>query len=256
LRHWEDRFHTITLEDRNLPLIAHKRVLRARNDTCRMELEDAFEKTAQVRGEILEVLLTREADRAMFKMVYPFSPALIQALIAVSGALQRERTALKIMLQLLVNGRDTLRLGDVIPLGDLWDVVAHGDEAFTDVMRLNFENAKRLYQQKLRPMLEESIGIDLDVDRERAKTDRELAAKVQRFENDDRLIKSLLLCALVHGVEALQNMTCLKLAALNHGTVRSPIPNREHQFVAQKLRTWAGTVGEIRVGEEPTNPTV
>ena len=33
---------------------------------------------------------------------------------------------------------------DVIPLGDLWDVVAHGDEAFTDVMRVNFQNAKYL----------------------------------------------------------------------------------------------------------------
>jgi hypothetical protein len=256
LSHWEGRFHTVTLEDRNLPVIAQKRVLRPKNDACRAELDAAFEKTAQVRGEIMEVLLTREADRAMFKMVYPFSPALIQALVAVSSALQRERTALKIMLQLLVTRRDTLRLGDVIPLGDLWDVVAHGDEAFTDVMRLNFENAKRLYQQKLRPMLEQGIGIDLDVDRERAKTDREVAAKVQRFDNDDRLVKSLLLCALVHGVETLKNMTCMKLAALNHGTVRSPIPNREHQFVAQKLRTWAGTVGEIRVGEEPTNPTV
>ncbi len=256
LSHWEGRFHTVTLEDRNLPLIAQKRVLKPKNDAGRAELEDAFEKTATVRAEIMEVLLTREGDRAMFKMVYPFSPALIQALVAVSSALQRERTALKLMLQMLVNRRDTLRLGDVIPLGDLWDVVAHGDEAFTDVMRVNFENAKRLYQQKLRPMLEESIGIDLDVDQERAKTDQEIAAKVQRFENDDRLIKSLLLCALVHGVETLKNMTCMKLAALNHGTVRSPIPNREHQFVAQKLRTWAGTVGEIRVGEEPTNPTV
>ena len=71
----------------------------------------------------------------VFKLVYPFSPALIQTLVAVSSALQRERTALKIMLELLVKRRDTLRLGDVIPLGDLWDVVAHGDEAFTDVMR-------------------------------------------------------------------------------------------------------------------------
>ena len=71
--------------------------------------------------------------------------------MAVSSALQRERTALKIMLQLLVNRRDTLRLGDVIPLGDLWDVVAHGDEAFTDVMRVNFQNAKNLYQNKLLP---------------------------------------------------------------------------------------------------------
>ena len=116
--------------------------------------------------EIMEILLTREADRAMFKMVYPFSPALIQALVAVSSALQRERTALKIMLQLLVNRRDTLRLGDVIPLGDLWDVVAHGDEAFTDVMRVNFENAKKLYQNKLLPMLEQQHEIDLEVDRE------------------------------------------------------------------------------------------
>jgi hypothetical protein len=256
LSHWEGRFHTITLEDRNLPVIAQKRVLKPKNDTCRAELEEAFEKTAQVRGEIMEILLTREADRAMFKMVYPFSPALIQALVAVSSALQRERTALKIMLQLLVNGRDTLRLGDVIPLGDLWDVVAHGDEAFTDVMRVNFENAKQLYQNKLRPMLEQQHEIDLEVDKERAKSNTEIAEKLQRFENDDRLVKSLLLSALVHGVESLKNMTCMRLAALNHGTIRSRIPGREHQVVAQKLRTWAGMVGEIRISEEPTNPTV
>ncbi len=256
LSHWEGRFHTITLEDRNLPVIAQKRVLQPKNDACRAELEEAFEKTAQVRQEILEILLTREADRAMFKLVYPFSPALIQALVAVSSALQRERTALKIMLQLLVNRRDTLRLGDVIPLGDLWDVVAHGDEAFTDVMRVNFENAKKLYQNKLRPMLEQQHQLDLEVDRERAAESDEIAARLKLFENDDRLVKSLLLSALVHGVEALKNMTCMRLAALNHGSIRSRIPGREHQVVAQKLRTWAGMVGEIRVGEEPTNPTV
>lgn len=256
LSHWEGRFHTITLEDRNLPVIAQKRVLKPKNDACRAELEEAFEKTTQVRSEIIEVLLTREADRSMFKMVYPFSPALIQALVAVSSALQRERTALKIMLQLLVNRRETLRLGDVIPLGDLWDVVAHGDEAFTDVMRVNFENAKRLYQNKLLPLLEQQHEVDLEVDKERAKTNSEIAEKLQRFENDDRLIKSLLLCALVHGVETLKNMTCVRLAALNHGTIRSRIPGREHQVVADKLRRWAGIVGEIRIGEEATNPTV
>ncbi|RLS69396.1 MAG: hypothetical protein DWI01_08430, partial [Planctomycetota bacterium] len=256
LSHWEGRFHTITLEDRNLPVIAQKRVLKAKNGACRAEIDQSFDKTAQVRAEIMEVMLTREADRSMFKMVYPFSPALIQALVAVSSALQRERTALKIMLQLLVNRRDTLRLGDVIPLGDLWDVVAHGDEAFTDIMRVNFENAKKLYQNKLLPLLEQQHEIDLEVDRERAGTNPEVAEKLQRFENDDRLVKSLLLCALVHGVETLKNMTCLKLAALNHGTVRSRIPNREHQVVADKMRRWAGIVGEIRVGEEVTNPTV
>ena len=257
LAHWEGRFHTITLEDRNLPVIAQKRVLRPKNDAARAELDEAFEKTAQVRAEIMEVLLTRESDRAMFKMVYPFSPAMIQALVAVSSALQRERTALKIMLQLLVHRRDTLRLGDVIPLGDLWDVVAHGDEAFTDVMRVNFDNAKKLYQNKLLPMLEQQHQIDLEVDRDRAKSMPEVAEKLQRFENDDRLVKSLLLCALVHGVEALNNMTCMRLAALNHGTIRSRIPGREHQVVAQKLGTWVSmSGGAIRLSDDPINPTV
>lgn len=256
LSHWEGRFHTITLEDRNLPVIAQKRVLRPRNDACRAELEQAFEQTARVRQEIMEVLLTREADRAMFKMVYPFSPALIQALVAVSSALQRERTALKIMLQLLVNRRDTLRLGDVIPLGDLWDVVAHGDEAFTDVMRVRFENAKKLYQNRLRPMLEQQHEIDYEVDKQRATGNEEIQGRLSRFENDDRIIKSLLLSSLVQGVDALKNMTCTRLAALNHGTIRSRIPGREHQVVAQKLRTWAGICGELRVEGDPANPTV
>jgi len=256
LSHWEGRFHTITLEDRNLPVIAQKRVLKPKDDACRAELEQAFEETAKIRQEIMEVLLTREHDRGMFKQVYPFSPALIQALVAVSSALQRERTALKIMLQLLVNRRDTLRLGDVIPLGDLWDVVAHGDEAFTDVMRVRFENAKKLYQNKLRPMLEQQHEIDLEVDQERAKTDEEIAGRLARFENDDRLVKSLLLSSLVQGVDTLKNMTCTRLAALNHGTIRSRIPGREHQVVAQKLRTWSGICGEIRVEGDPANPTV
>ncbi|MEW4454504.1 DUF6079 family protein [Bremerella sp. JC817] len=256
LSHWEGRFHTITLEDRNLPVIAQKRVLKPKNDACRAELEQAFEQTAKVRQEIMEVLLTREADRAMFKQVYPFSPALIQALVAVSSALQRERTALKIMLQLLVNRRDTLRLGDVIPLGDLWDVVAHGDEAFTDVMRVRFENAKKLYQNRLRPMLEQQHEIDYEVDKQRAKDNEEIEGRLSRFENDDRLIKSLLLSSLVQGVDTLKNMTCTRLAALNHGTIRSRIPGREHQVVAQKLRTWAGICGELRVEGDPANPTV
>ena len=70
----------------------------------------------------------------MFRKVYPFSPALVQTLIAVSSVLQRERTALKVMMQLLVDQRDTLQLGEIVPVGDLFDVIAHGDEAFSQDM--------------------------------------------------------------------------------------------------------------------------
>ena len=253
LSHWEGRFHQITLEDRNLPVIAERRVLKPKSEAARAELDRAFEQTAEIRREVLKELMTREADRAMFRQVYPFSPVLIQALVAVSSTLQRERTALKIMLQLLVNRRDTLRLGEVIPLGDLWDVVAHGDEAFSDVMRVRFENAKKLYAEKLRPMLVQQHDVDPEADRDGG---GETAAKLRQFDGDDRLVKSLLLSSLVQGVEALRNMTPEKLAALNHGSIRSRIPGREPQIVLSKLRNWAGLCGELRVDGDGPRPTV
>ena len=40
------------------------------------------------------------------------------------------------------------------------------------------------------------------------------------------------------------------------GTVKSRIPNGEVRTVADKLRAWAGQVGEIRLGAAPLNPTV
>ena len=115
LKHWEGRFHTITLEDRNPPAIAEKRVLKSKSPAGRAELDEAFEQTAQIRQAVMTSLLTRADDRAMFRILYPFSPALVQALVAVSSGLQRERTALKIMLQLLVDQRDTLTVGDIPP---------------------------------------------------------------------------------------------------------------------------------------------
>jgi hypothetical protein len=102
LHWWEARFDTITLEDRNLPVIVEKRLLRPKSAEAARQLQEAFEKTARVREEVLNTLLTRTGDRDMFRQVYPFSPALVQTLIAISSLLQRERTALKLMLQLLV----------------------------------------------------------------------------------------------------------------------------------------------------------
>lgn len=60
------------------------------------------------------VLLGSEADLELFRTVYPFSPTLVRALIDVAEALQRERTALKVMLQLLVDRRDVLQVGEII----------------------------------------------------------------------------------------------------------------------------------------------
>lgn len=251
LRHWEARFHKITLEDRNLPAIAQKRVLRPVSEAARQQLAAAFEETLNLRRDVLDALLTSEADRALFSQVYPFSPALVQTLIAVSAALQRERTALKLMLQLLVDRREDLELGQLIPVGDLWDAIAEGDEPFSDAMRVHFDNAKRLYAQRLLPMLEARNGVTW----ESIRLGQAEAGKAAVLRNEARLLKTLLLAALVPEVESLKALTAQRLAALNHGSFRSIIPGQEAQLVLRKLRDWAGEIGEIKVGEDQ-NPVI
>jgi len=251
LKHWEARFHRITLEDRNLPAIAEKRVLRPIDEAARQTLQATFDDTVRMRKDVLDTLLTSTADRDMFRKVYPFTPALVQTLIAVSAALQRERTALKLMLQLLVDRRADLELGQLIPVGDLYDAISEGDEPFSEGMRMHFENAKRLYTQRLLPMLERQHGVTWDA----IKQGQADATAAKNLRNDARLLKTLLLGALVPEVESLKGLTAQRLAALNHGTFRSPIPGRESQDVLRKCRDWAGEIGEIKITDEQ-NPVI
>ncbi len=252
LKHWDGRFHTITLEDRNLPVIAERRLLRPIDESAKVQIDQAFAQTEKMREETFTLLLTSQGDREMFRRLYPFSPALVQALVALSSALQRERTALKVMLMLLVDQRDTLKLGNVIPVGDLYDVIGTEAEPFSEQMRLHFDNAKILFERKLTPLLEAEHKVTFASLDELPPTD----PARQAFNNDIRLLKTLLLAALVPEIESFKQLTATKLAALNHGTIRSPIPGLEAQTVLLKCRKWAGQVGEIKFSEDPVNPTI
>lgn len=137
-------------------------------------------------------------------------------------------------------------------MGDLFDVIAEGDEPFTQAMRINFDNAKKLYRQKLLPVLEGEQGVTAQDVRD-GKVEASLA---QRFRNDDRLLKTLILSALAPEVEALHALTPARLAALNHGTVRSPIPGQEGAIVLQRCRNWAAQVGEIKISADGPSPTI
>jgi hypothetical protein len=253
LRWWEARFDTITLEDRNLPEIAARRVLRPKSEAARQEIDQAWRATEKIREEVFRVLLTKKAKRNDFRLIYPFSPALMETLVAVSSALQRERTALKVMLMLLVSQRETLELGQIVPVGDLWDVISQGDEPFTEAMRLHFENAKRLYFRKLLPMLESNHQVSEEEVAKLPAAD----AKARAFRADARLLKTLLLAALVPEVEVLKDLTAARLTALNHGTFRAPLPGREAQQVLSRCRDWtANGIGEIKIGDHVTDPTI
>ncbi len=250
LRHSEGRFDTITLEDRNLPLIAERRLLKPKSEAARQQLDDAFEQVRRQleQREERDTLLTDTSDLEAFRRLYPFSPALVDALVALSGAMQRERTALKVMLQLLVEGRDHLELGQLIPLGDLFDAVNAGDEPLTEVMRSQFAQARRLWGARFQPMLLRDHGLS-----------EETAMGLppaHGYVTDGRLVKTLLIAALVPEVGPLRGLTVSRLTALNSGIVRSFVPGAERQQVLDRLRRWQGEVGELRLGEDEQDPTV
>jgi hypothetical protein len=255
------RFDVITLEDRNLPEIARKRLLKPIDDQAGAAINKAFETTTKVRPEVWDTLLGADtgsgADMDAFRKTYPFSPAFISTLVHVSSALQRSRTALKLMRQLLVDRRDDLRLGQLVPLGDLYDVITRGgDQPFTEKLKAEFETAQKLYEGKLRPYLLDRYNVtDDDIERARHGGDlpTDVAGRLRAFTGDDRLIKTLLLAALAPSVPALNNLTARKLSALNHGSITSPIPGGEASQVTRKLTDWAGQFGEIKVidGDDP-----
>jgi hypothetical protein len=247
LSYWEGRFDTITLEDRNLNAIAERRVLRPRSQAAKSSIDTAF-KSLRAREDVLRVLLGETASVEDFRAVYPFSPAFIEVLVAASSALQRERTAIRVMVQLLSERRDELEVGDLVPVGDLFDVLASGDQPFSEEMKREFEFAKRLYARRLRPQLLTMHKLAADTSEP-----GELPAV---FYADDRLLKTLLLAALIPDAEPFRALTVSRLVALNHGTIASPVAGQERAMALARLRTLGGAVGELRFGDDGHDPSV
>ncbi|MEU5095771.1 hypothetical protein [Streptomyces sp. NPDC020996] len=207
LEYLNERFDTVDLEDRNLPEIIKERVLKPLPGKEAV-LENAFAGIDRSNQQVKDILLdgggATQADWADFRAVYPLSPALLNVLVALSGALQRERTGLKLVQQLLQHNAGAA-VGRLIPLGDLWDVLVDGTRAaFTDKLKRESEAAVK-FHAKARAHLLDKYGSDTHTD----------------FQADDRFVKTLLLAALAPDVPALRRLTGARLAALNHGSVRS-----------------------------------
>ncbi len=250
LKYWDGRFDLIKLADSNLPAIVSARLLRPKDEAAKAALDAAFGQAERSRPEVWEALLDAQGgagSRAEFRATYPFSPAYLHAMVDVSSALQRERTALKLMQQLLVDYRDVLPVGQLIPLGSIYDALARGgDRPFSDKLRDEFEQAKRFYQRVREHLL-----------RRHALTEEQAAHLPSRhaFRAADLVVKTLLLAALVPNVPALRALTANRLAALNHGSIAAIIPGQDQKMVARTLRELAGEFGEIRVSEAD-NPAV
>ncbi|WOX21224.1 PglY protein [Streptomyces solicathayae] len=227
------RFDVVSLEDRNLPEIIKERILKPKDEAARAALDGAFgaveSTSSQVRDVLLDAHGATQADWSDFRAVYPLSPALLNVLVALSGALQRERTGLKLLQEMLRRRRADFKLGELIPLGDLWDVLSDGTgEAFTDRLK-NEAEAAHTFHNKVRAHLLEKYGSEEN----------------EKFIADDRFIKTLLLAALAPDVPALKRLTGGRIAALNHGSIRSRTV-APGSLVVTRLRELQAEFGEIR----------
>ncbi|WP_027930282.1 hypothetical protein [Amycolatopsis thermoflava] len=233
-----ERFDIVSLEDRNLPAIIKERVLKPKTPEAGAVLENAFTAIESTNSTVRDVLLDANgatgADWKDFRDVYPLSPALLNVLVALSGALQRERTGLKLLQEMLYRRRADMKLGELIPLGDLWDVLGDGTgDAFTDRLREESETAHR-FHARVRAYLLEKYGSESD----------------PRFVADDRFVKTLLLASLAPNVPALARLTGTRLAALNHGSIRSRTV-APGAMVVSRMRELAAEFGELRAeGDE------
>jgi hypothetical protein len=111
-----------------------------------------------------------------------------------------------------------------------------------------FKSARALYDDKLRPLLLREHAL--------AESDVTALPLGHAFPADDRLVKTLILSAVAPEVPALKELTAARLAALNHGSIVSPLPGQEASVVLSKVRRWQGDVPEIHVSSDNRNPVI
>jgi hypothetical protein len=256
---FKDRFERVELGDNNLPDIVSERILRAKNDAARKTLDDAFKALQAKAGSSWTTLLGSE-DAAAFRKVYPFSPAVVETLVALSNSLQRNRTAIRLLMELLVEYIPDLTVGEVVPVGDLFDVLAGGDDTTDGIMRAHFEQSRQLYAYKLLPMIQETHGTTTAARCQRLRPEHRASLGCSgcaeaACRSDNRLVKTLLLAALAPAVRTLKGLTVGRLVQLNHGTLRAMIPGTEAMTAASRLRHYASTLGQLHVGTQ-ADPSV
>jgi hypothetical protein len=260
LKYWDSRFETITLEDKDLPRIIEKRVLRPKNDAARATLDQAFADFKSKYQKDFRELFGDQGDVEDFRRVYPFSPALVEGMVALSSTLQRDRTALRELTNLLVRYLPDFEFGNVVPVGDLFDVVVHGQVSDLASIQQVYEQARRVYENDLLPHIRKKNNTDSP---ERCQIKRDgfdktlgcagCAEKACRTQT--RIAKTVLLQGIAPNAPALKNLTASRIVALNSGTLKSKVPNQEASIAAGFLREWAALSAAIQV-QGDNNPVV
>jgi hypothetical protein len=167
LDHHAKRFEVTKLQDVELRHIVRGRVLRPHDAAA---VKAAVDSLAETHQKVLPALLAG-GDIDYLRDVYPFHPALIEMLVDVTSLMQRERSALRLLYELLVLHYPNLPLGEFLPVGSAFAAIfpESGVEASKKVELM--QDIHHQYYARLAPamirMAEES-GAEFSDERRRA----------------------------------------------------------------------------------------
>jgi len=167
LDHHAKRFEITRLQDVELRHIVKGRVLRPKDAAA---VERSFSGLTERHRKALPALLGG-MDLDYLRDVYPFHPALIEMLVDVTSLMQRERSALRLLYELLVLHYPDLPLGELMPVGSAFAAIfpESGVDASKKVETM--QDIHHQYYTRLKPTIErmaEDPESGLDADRRRA----------------------------------------------------------------------------------------
>ncbi|MBL8614386.1 MAG: hypothetical protein JNM72_02140 [Deltaproteobacteria bacterium] len=254
LGHHKARFSTVELSERNLRAIIPVKVARPRDALAAAQIKDAFELFWRKAKGAMPTLTAGDATREECEQVYPFTPALIQVLVALSDRLQRDRTAVRILTELLVEHEPDLLLGEVVPVGDIFDLVISGEDAVDGESTQAFARARSLFMHELMPAIKAKNGTEGTGKCQREREGHPVrigcsGCPVLGCRNDLRMVKTALLAALVPGEPTMRQLTISRIIALNYGAVRLPTASMEVHAVSTTLQRLSASVNAVNLGK-------
>lgn len=252
IEHFQKRFHEIDLPSHDIAEIAYERLLKPKDAEAERRIQDSFDQKIEgftrAGTDTLTTLVPPGHDRDQFRKVYPFTPVLTDVLIVLSEMLQRNRSALQVMTRLLVARRDTLKLGDLISVGHLWEVL-HNERPMSANIRSLFEDAQKLWADIFDPWLRERYGLPPKG------TLRPGEHTSQMYAQDALIIQTLLLQKLAPNATSLQNLRASTLVTLNQSDIRGQLGSNPTNQVLGRLKTMSTELHALQIGTD-SNPTI
>jgi hypothetical protein len=222
--HQLKRFETTKLQDVELRHIVRGRVLRPKDVEA---VRAAVSSLSERHQKVLPALLAG-GDIDYLRDVYPFHPALIEMLVDVTSLMQRERSALRLLYELLVVHYPKLPLGEFLPVGSAFSPIfpESGVEASKKVELM--QDIHHQYYSRLAPAMNQLAKT--------ATTEQGFEFPDERRRALDQLVKTVLLAEvsprLKQGGLTIERLVQLNAVDVEGETFRGQVRVAETDLIA------------------------